>query len=946
MNDHIGISNTLKIEDSIRISDNLKFSQIPNLSNYDHTLKVNYKDKQDEINSGDLIMDSGKKCAYSAQIMVKKSFVFPREIARKEPSILLKKKRTCLSCCKFFFKCQCCIKNKRKSFIGLLEKFKFLNQNEFVNTVDIIVNLFLEYNERQNKLFMFKNIYCKALNTTPDYLFYYIPQLCSLWCSILEQKQREFEMMFLSICENDMCFSQYFILNLCRTLKFDEKSSSQLNLRYMINTVNLEVINKIQNNCLGNFKFDQFVGPTFMLKISDVNEAIKKNFKPYMPMYKSGFAVDIQSEYFNFEEGGGNARVRKQIFELVSKKKIEDRLYLSNQFFFSDLIEISKACNKSWDKVQKISFIQVWLKKMNQDLPSFVYLPTENQKQQKLMVMKIEPNEVRIFETKSKINYMITLQLVSPEEYIMRKSYSFASNREKNIKKNLEIISKINSKNYCFNDLDVKSMSKNVIHPVKIEKSNCREDFEYHADSISVSLDNNQRMAMKANKARRTTNKNNTKVTPNDNKATKHDDLLEKLIDHKPLLPDSNFSNNNEKNLLSPIKFADNLSDKQYSNNSDQNFNSNLNQTFHQHADHSTLNCNLKDDLILRKHKSVSLGSYKIERNTEREINHEDTYRITNNKVSIDMFTEETKFKSVFHENTNVNIKQIIECESEKQLKRIRATTMYSIYYTWTLKNYIVKVGEDVRQEQFAMQLIKEFDFIFKKAKLPLKLTTYEIIPIGPDACQIEMIQDAITIDNLKKILFEKYNRSISLFEFFDLHFQQNLKTIRINFLNSLVAYSLLCYFLQIKDRHNGNIMINTEGSMIHIDFGYLFTQAPGKGIKLEEKVPFKLIGEYIAVLGDQVGLFVRLFHKGFRAIIDNKERLQSLVRIESLSLYPIECLNDFEKAIEEFTERLTPPTNKKQRRMFIDNLIQDALDNWKSRWYDIFQKCCEGIDY
>jgi len=200
--------------------------------------------------------------------------------------------------------------------------------------------------------------------------------------------------------------------------------------------------------------------------------------------------------------------------------------------------------------------------------------------------------------------------------------------------------------------------------------------------------------------------------------------------------------------------------------------------------------------------------------------------------------------------------------DSKAQTHRLRLSSLYSSYKSWTVKNYMVKVGDDARQEYFAMQIIREFDTIFKLKKLKLLLTPYEIIPVGADACLLEMVTDATSIDSLKKTLFEQHNRQMNLLEFFDLYYGKDIDQARKNFCYSLAAYSLLCYFLQIKDRHNGNIMLHKDGRIVHIDFGFLFTMAPGKGIELEKKVPFKLLSEYVALLGDKARFFVSQFRK------------------------------------------------------------------------------------
>ena len=132
----------------------------------------------------------------------------------------------------------------------------------------------------------------------------------------------------------------------------------------------------------------------------------------------------------------------------------------------------------------------------------------------------------------------------------------------------------------------------------------------------------------------------------------------------------------------------------------------------------------------------------------------------------------------------------------------------------------------------------------------------------------------------------------------------------------------------------------------MHIDFGFIFTNAPGKGLNFET-APFKLTDEFVNVMNGLESPFFKLFRRklieGFMAIQAKAEHLICLVEMMTLSQGELECFKGgSERVILELRERLFPyhkKMNKSGCTEYIDELIARSYNNWRTRVYDGFQK-------
>ncbi|KAF2810160.1 phosphatidylinositol 4-kinase-like protein STT4 [Mytilinidion resinicola] len=264
-----------------------------------------------------------------------------------------------------------------------------------------------------------------------------------------------------------------------------------------------------------------------------------------------------------------------------------------------------------------------------------------------------------------------------------------------------------------------------------------------------------------------------------------------------------------------------------------------------------------------------------------------------------------------------------------------------SSYEVW--QSAIFKVGDDCRQDVLALQMIAAFRGIFNSVGLDVYVFPYRVTATAPGCGVIDVLPNSISRDMLgREAVNGLYDYFVSKYGGEDsIRFQE----ARNNFVKSMAAYSVISYLLQFKDRHNGNIMIDDAGHILHIDFGFCFDIAPG-GVKFE-RAPFKLTSEMVAVMGGSTTSqpyrwFEELCIKSFLACREQCEHLAHLVIAMLDSGLP--CFKP--ETIQHFRERFVLDRTEREAADFMRELIRKSYSSNSTKVYDHFQLLTNGIPY
>lgn len=288
---------------------------------------------------------------------------------------------------------------------------------------------------------------------------------------------------------------------------------------------------------------------------------------------------------------------------------------------------------------------------------------------------------------------------------------------------------------------------------------------------------------------------------------------------------------------------------------------------------------------------------------------------------------------------------------------RIRASSPWGHLANWDVISVIVKTGTDLRQEQLATQLIERFGRIWKEEKCDCWVRFFRILITGESSGLVETITDAVSVHSIKK---GEYARRIaeggpigkvSLMDHFVNTYGKpdsgRFARAQRNFIKSLAGYSVVTYLLQIKDRHNGNILVDRDGHVIHIDFGFMLSNSPGGNMGFEA-APFKLPLDYVEIMGglDSPGYqyFKRLFKEGFEAARKHSDSLITIVELMQKDS-KLDCFALFgEQTAHHFRERFALGLTTQAVDTYLERLIVTSTGSNYTRLYDTFQYYSQGV--
>ncbi|KAH8869730.1 Phosphatidylinositol 4-kinase alpha [Schistosoma japonicum] len=330
-----------------------------------------------------------------------------------------------------------------------------------------------------------------------------------------------------------------------------------------------------------------------------------------------------------------------------------------------------------------------------------------------------------------------------------------------------------------------------------------------------------------------------------------------------------------------------------------------------------------------------------IEDPSNQQVHHHHRDSTDGNNPVVKMLSQagiKYKRRNSHHESFNSPSEQMITTNKHttgisrmnKSRQQISGTTSHIF-----MQACIFKVGDDVRQDILALQILQLFKNIFERCGLELYVYPYRVVATAPGRGVIECVPDSKSRDQIGRQTDGK------LYEYFlSIYGDETTPTYQ-----SVSAYNVFCYLIQIKDRHNGNIMIDKIGHIIHIDFGFMLESSPGGNLGWESDM--KLTKEMFMIMGGRMDSpsYLWFEHLSIQAYLALRPYQEAIVALISLMLDTgLPCFRG--QTIKLLRQRFTPQLCDRDAAASYLRIIRTCLAHWRDKSYDVIQYMQNQIPY
>ncbi|UKK02602.1 1-phosphatidylinositol 4-kinase [Theileria orientalis] len=307
-------------------------------------------------------------------------------------------------------------------------------------------------------------------------------------------------------------------------------------------------------------------------------------------------------------------------------------------------------------------------------------------------------------------------------------------------------------------------------------------------------------------------------------------------------------------------------------------------------------------------------------------------------------------------------------------VKILHSATRVPFMLTYKLKSgkertYIYKMKDDLRQDSLVIQIKRFMLGIFESHDLRVFLRPFLVIPyssvlgeifsngtINEVSPRIHLPRKEFEIGGIVGFIPNTMSRHnigkescVSIKHYFLKRFGHELSPNYIravdNFITSLAGYALLSFLLQVKDRHNGNLLFTTSGHIIHIDFGFILGASPAKDLQFE-LAPFKFTQEMVEFMGgynsDNFKKFIDLLINSYFALRTHSNLVLTLVQLLQYSNIP--CFR--KSTLIKLKRRLRLNDTPSDAKSYILRKIFYALHSKTTKLYDVVQNYQQGIEH